>query len=48
MRLNVDGNETYGACEDATSFPLMRPNVALSGARERACIQKPLIAYRPG
>ena len=26
MRLNVDGNETHGTCEDATSFPLMRPN----------------------
>ena len=26
MRLNVDGNETDGTCEDTTSFPLMRPN----------------------
>ena len=31
MRLNVDGNETAAVCKDATSFPLMRPNVHSEG-----------------
>ena len=35
-RADVGGDDTDGTCQDMTSFPLMRPNAMLSGARDTA------------